>query len=162
MAQLVPAPLAPRFADLLNHLFATRLSPRGKPYTLKEVSDGTGGYFSVAYLSLLRRGGIEQPSMERIRRLADFFGVEQSYFLGEERAEDRAAAREMDEALRRVLADPQIRAFAMRINDYSLEERTVVLNMLNQVHQLLESRRIQQSGSGAENRIPEESSMERD
>lgn len=162
MAQLVPVPLAPRFADLLNHLFATRLSPRGKPYTLKEVSDGTGGYFSVAYLSLLRRGGIEQPSMERIRRLADFFGVEQSYFLGEERAEDRAAAREMDEALRRVLADPQIRAFAMRINDYSLEERTVVLNMLNQVHQLLESRRIQQSGSGAESRVPEESGTGRD
>ncbi|MGH2410058.1 MAG: hypothetical protein ACRDGS_06750 [Chloroflexota bacterium] len=162
MAQLVTAPVVPRFADLLNHLFATRLSPRGKPYTLKEVSDGTGGYFSVAYLSLLRRGGIEQPSMERIRRLAEFFGVEQSYFLGEERSEDRAAAREMDEVLRRALADHQIRAFAMRVNDYSLEERTVVLNMLNQVHQLLESRRIQQSGSGAESQVPDESGEGRD
>jgi transcriptional regulator with XRE-family HTH domain len=132
---------SPRFADLLNHLFATRLSPRGRPYTLKEVSDGTGGYFSIAYLSLLRRGGIEQPSMERIRRLADFFGVEPSYFLGEVSAEDREAAQELDAALRHALHDPQIRAFAMRVNDYSLEERTMVLRMLDQLHELVESRR---------------------
>ena len=132
---------SPRFADLLNHLFATRLSPRGRPYTLKEVSDGTGGYFSIAYLSLLRRGGIEQPSMERIRRLADFFGVESSYFLGEESAEEHEAAQQLDAALRQALNDPQIRAFAMRVNDYSLEERTMVLRMLDQVHELVESRR---------------------
>lgn len=132
---------APRFADLLNHLFATRLSPRGRPYTLKEVSEGTGGYFSVAYLSLLRRGGIARPSPERIRRLAEFFGVEPSYFGGEESAAAREAAMELDEALRRAFNDPQIRAFAMRVNDYSLEERSLVLAMLDQVHRLVESRR---------------------
>jgi transcriptional regulator with XRE-family HTH domain len=132
---------SPRFADLLNHLFATRLSPRCKPYTLKEVSEGTGGYFSVAYLSLLRRGGIERPSLERMRRLADFFDVESSYFVGVERPEDRAAALEMDESLRHAFTDPQLRAFAMRVNDYSLEERSLVLAMLDQVHRLVESRR---------------------
>jgi len=57
----------PHFADLLNHLFATRVSPRGKPYTLKEVCDGTEGYFSIAYLSLLRRGGIERVWSENPR-----------------------------------------------------------------------------------------------
>ena len=72
MARSAASDGTPRFADLLNHLFATRLSPRCKPFPLKEVSEGTGGYFSVAYLSLLRRGGIERPSLERMRRLADF------------------------------------------------------------------------------------------
>jgi len=71
-------------ADLLNYLFASRLSARGKPYTLKEVSDATGGLFSIAYLSLLRRGGIVRPSPERLRALAAFFNVESSYFLGKD------------------------------------------------------------------------------
>jgi transcriptional regulator with XRE-family HTH domain len=126
-----------RFADLLNYLFASHLSPRGKPYTLKEVSDATGGYFSIAYLSLLRRGGIERPSPERIRALADFFSVDMSFFLGEDPSfEERHA--EMDEALRRALADPQVREFALRINEFSTAERTIVLNMLNEARQLIQ------------------------
>jgi transcriptional regulator with XRE-family HTH domain len=131
---------ASRFSDLLNHLFATHLSPRGKPYTLKEVSDGTDGYFSIAYLSLLRRGGIERPSPERSHMLAKFFGVDSSYFLGEDpEFHERHAT--MDDALRRALADPQVREFAMRANQYSLEERTIVLRMLDQAHQLVRSMR---------------------
>ncbi len=133
-----------RFADLLNHLFATHLSPRGKPYTLKEVSDGTGGFFSIAYLSLLRRGGIERPSPERIRMLADFFGVDVSYFVGEDPTfEERQST--MDEALRRALADPQVREFAMRANEFSLEERTIVLQMLDQARQLMQSMRAREA-----------------
>ena len=31
-----------QFATLLNHLFATRLTPEGRPYTQTEVSKGTG------------------------------------------------------------------------------------------------------------------------
>ena len=55
----------PSFAELLRHLFATRLSPRGRPYSLREVSEGTGGKLSIAYLSLLRRGEqLSMPSLE--------------------------------------------------------------------------------------------------
>ena len=133
-----------RFADLLNHLFATHLSPRGKPYTQKEVSEGTGGFFSVAYLSLLRRGGIERPSHERIQMLADFFGIDVSYFVG---ADPTFEARQssMDEALRRALADPQVREFAMRANEFSLEERTMVLKMLDQARQFMQSMHARES-----------------
>lgn len=134
-----------RFADLLNHLFATHLSPRGKPYTLKEVSDGTDGFFSIAYLSLLRRGGIERPSPERIRMLADFFGVGVAYFVGEDPTFE-ARQSTMDEALRRVLADPQVREFAMRVNEYSLEEREIVLRMLEQARQLIRRMRAREDG----------------
>src|SRR5262245_31939866 len=44
------------FATLLNQLFATRLSPEGRPYTLTEVSQATG--ISVPYLSYVRKGTI--------------------------------------------------------------------------------------------------------
>ena len=138
------------FADLLNHLFATRLSPRGRPYTLKEVSDGTDGFFSIAYLSLLRRGGIDRPGIDRIHRLADFFGVEPSYFLGKQFDDDRLASLDMDEALRHAFSEPQLRAFVMRVNDYSIEERTMVLAMLDQVHRLVESRRVRPHSSTEE------------
>jgi transcriptional regulator with XRE-family HTH domain len=111
---------------------------------LKEVSDGTGGFFSVAYLSLLRRGGIERPSPERIRMLADFFGVDVSYFVGEDPTfEQRQSS--MDEALRQALADPQVREFAMRANEFSLEERTIVLQMLDQARQLVKSMRAREA-----------------
>src|SRR5712692_5729807 len=50
------------FAVLLNHLFATRLAPRGRPYTLTEVSKATG--LSVPYLSLLRKGTIGAVSLQ--------------------------------------------------------------------------------------------------
>jgi transcriptional regulator with XRE-family HTH domain len=133
-----------RFADLLNYLFASHLSPRGKPYTLKEVSDATGGMFSIAYLSLLRHGGIERPSLERTRALADFFGVDVSYFLGEDPTfEERHP--EMEEALRRALADPQIREFALRLNEFSTSERTIILNLLNQNRQLIQSMRARET-----------------
>jgi transcriptional regulator with XRE-family HTH domain len=90
---------------------------------------------------LLRRGGIERPSPERIRALADFFKVDISYFLGEDPTfEDRHP--EMDEALRRALADPQVREFALRINEFSTAERTFVLNMLNQARQLIKSMQV--------------------
>src|SRR5215470_2761574 len=41
-----------QFAALLNHLFATRLTPAGRPYTLTEVRKATG--LSVPYLSILQ------------------------------------------------------------------------------------------------------------
>jgi transcriptional regulator with XRE-family HTH domain len=141
---------SPRFADLLNHLFATHLSSRGKPYTLKEVSEGTDGFFSIAYLSLLRRGGIERPGIERVRRLAEFFGVEISYFLGEDPTADmRQAAREA--ALDQAFADPQVREFALQAASYTLEERTLVLTLLDQVRQLLQQGQARQrTPAGAE------------
>lgn len=150
-----------RFADLLNYLFASRLSPRGKPYTLKEVSDATGGFFSIAYLSLLRRGGIERPSPERTRALAEFFSVDVSYFMGEDPTfEDRHP--EIDEALRHALADPQVREFALRINDFSTAERTIVLNMLNQARQLIQSMRARDTSVSENVNVPAMTADERE
>ena len=67
-----------QFAALLNHLFATRLTPEGRPYTLTEVSKGTG--LSVPYLSILRKGTIGAVPFQRVAVLARFFQVSLDYF----------------------------------------------------------------------------------
>jgi hypothetical protein len=66
------------FAALLNELFATRLTPRGRPYTLTEVSRATK--LSVSYLSTLRSGGIDAVPFDRVDALARFFQVPLEYF----------------------------------------------------------------------------------
>src|SRR2546426_6458154 len=73
---------AHQFALLLNHLFATRLTPEGRPYTLTEVSHATD--LSVPYLSLVRKGTIGAVSLQRAEALARFFQVSLDYFRAEE------------------------------------------------------------------------------
>src|SRR5215471_20003487 len=67
-----------QFATLLNHLFATRLTPEGRPYTLTEVAKATG--LSVPYLSILRKGTISAVPVQRAAALARFFHVPLDYF----------------------------------------------------------------------------------
>src|SRR6266704_2381305 len=67
-----------QFAVLLNHLFATRLTPGGRPYTLTEVAKATG--LSVPYLSILRKGTISAVPVQRAAALARFFHVPLDYF----------------------------------------------------------------------------------
>ena len=51
-------------AEKLTLLFETRLSPDLDPYTLVEVSEGTGGSISPTYLMNLRDGKFFQPEHE--------------------------------------------------------------------------------------------------
>src|SRR5579872_1339352 len=72
--------------------------------------------------------------------LADFFGVDVAYFIGEDPTfEERQST--MDEALRRALTDPLVREFALRVNEFSLEEREIVLGMLDQARRLMRKMR---------------------
>ena len=71
------------FAAVLNKLFRTRLKMiedgRTKPYTLREVAQGTG--ISIGYLSEARRGNIENPSLDKLLLLARFFDVNPTVFV---------------------------------------------------------------------------------
>ncbi len=136
-------PASARFAGLLNHLFDTRRGPSGRPYTLAEVSKGTGGKLSPGYISLLRRGGIVMPPADRVQALADFFGVDVGYFTGREPASP-ARESEIDEALRRALADPLVRRIALRTAEYGPAEQAFVLSVIESADMLLGQR------SGAE------------
>lgn len=123
------------FSALLNYLFATRLSPQGRPYTLREVSDVTGGKLSIAYLSLLRTGKIVMPPADRVELLADFFGVSVGYFTGKHVASE-APNLPRDDDLRDALSKPLVREVALRAASVGPGERALILQMLERAEQL--------------------------
>ena len=112
---------AHQFALLLNHLFATRLTPEGRPYTLTEVSKATG--LSVPYLSYLRKGTISAVPVQRAAALARFFHVPLDYFSQEGPPVDT-----MDELVREV---------ALRAGKVGTVQRALVLQMLEHADQVL-------------------------
>lgn len=109
---------ARHIAAVLNQLFATRLSPDGTPYTLREVSEALEERVSVSYLSELRRGEVLSPSFDTIAALADFFGVDLASF-----AEGRPIVPAPTPAVRRALAAPLVPEIAVRASEVSVDQR---------------------------------------
>jgi len=106
-------------ADRVNYLFSTRLSPRGHPYTLKEVHKGTGGELSLAWLSGLRNGRFDAPSGDKLQALAEFFGVAIGYFFGGPSvlsSSEPSSTATLDEALRHALSKPGLRDLTVRLS----------------------------------------------
>jgi len=133
-AQPEPEPdaqVARQFAVLLNHLFATRLTPEGRPYTLTEVSHATG--LSVPYLSLLRKGTIGAVSLQRAEALARFFQVSLDYFRAEEVPWERP-----DTPIQEALGKPLVREVALRAGKVGLAQRALILQMLEHAEQVLQ------------------------
>ncbi len=128
------------FGERLNSLFATRPDPAtGAPYSLRDVSEGTGGLVSRAYLSTLRRGGVSMPGLHIIEALARFFDVPTGYFLGHDTGDVPGAAAssgadegETDEetALRLALVDPMVREIALKVKDFGPEEWKLMIGMV--------------------------------
>jgi transcriptional regulator with XRE-family HTH domain len=67
-------------ADKLEKLFAEVRKPDGSKYTQAEVVEGTHGALTRVYLWKLRTGRAANPGFHIIKALADFFGVDTSYF----------------------------------------------------------------------------------
>jgi len=124
---------ASRIAEQLNHLFATQLSPSGRPYTLTEVSEATG--LAVPYLSVLRKGTIQSVSFDRIERLARFFDVPLDYFSHNAPPLDVDL---VDAKVRKILADPNGREFLLRAGDLGPAERALILQMIEHAQAILE------------------------
>jgi len=120
-----------QLAVLLNHLFATRLAPHGRPYTLTEVGKATG--MSVPYLSLLRKGAIGAVPFQRIAALARFFHVPLDYFSQEGPPVDT-----LDDLVREALAKPLVREVALRAGKVGAAQRALVLQMLEHAEQVLQ------------------------
>jgi transcriptional regulator with XRE-family HTH domain len=116
---------------LLNHLFATRLTPNGRPYTLTEVGKATG--MSVPYLSILRKGTISAVPFHRVKALAQFFHVPLDYFSQEGPPIDT-----MDDLVREALAQPLVREVTLRAGKVGLAQRALVLEMLEHANQVLQ------------------------
>ena len=124
------------FGERLNSLFATRPDPAtGQPYSLRDVSEGTNGVVSRAYLSTLRRGGVAMPGLQIIEALARFFDVPTGYFLGHDTGNVPGARPPSDEtdedaALRLALADPMVREIALKVKDFGPEEWKLMIGMV--------------------------------
>ena len=121
-----------QFATLLNHLFATRLTPEGRPYTLTEVSKGTG--LSVPYLSILRKGTIGSVPFQRVAALARFFGVSLDYF-----SQQASPTESLDEQVRLALAQPLSRDLLLRAGKIGTAQRALVLQMIEHAERMLQA-----------------------
>jgi transcriptional regulator with XRE-family HTH domain len=126
-----------QFAVVLNHLFATRLTPTGRPYTLTEVSKATG--LSVPYLSILRKGTIGAVSLHRAATLARFFRVPLDYFSQEGLPVDTT-----DDLVREALAQPLVREVALRAAKVDVAQRALLLQMLEQAEHVLQEKTLTQ------------------
>jgi transcriptional regulator with XRE-family HTH domain len=120
-----------QFAVVLNHLFATRLAPEGRPYTLTEVSKATG--MSVPYLSILRKGTIAAVPFQRVEALARFFHVSLDYF-----SQAGPPVDTLDDLVREALAQPLVREVALRAGKVGTAQRALMLQMLEHAEQVLQ------------------------
>jgi transcriptional regulator with XRE-family HTH domain len=75
------------FAAKLNRLFEEKLKPNGSPYTQTEVVAKMKNVLSRVQLWKLRTGQADNPGIQVIQALADFFRVEPSYFFEHESPE---------------------------------------------------------------------------
>ena len=121
---------AKRLAALVNQLFETHRHPSGREYKLSEVAAATDDELTTSWLSLLRKGAIARPGADKIQRLADFFGVEASYFTG--RQPQPRDDTQQDAELRRVMSQPLVREMALRAGALDEEDQQRLFDLVNQ------------------------------
>ena len=128
-------PSGATLADRLNHLFATITPPGRGPYTNQEVAAGireAGTEISAQYISLLRRGERDNPTLKHLEALARFFGVPPAYFFDEE------TTRRVDEELAALAAlrEAGVRGVALRAAGLSPKGLDAVHAIIEQVRRL--------------------------
>jgi len=121
-------------ASVLNWLFRTRLKTtaegRQKPYTLREVAQGTG--ISIGYLSEARRGNIENPSLDKLLLLARFFDISAAVFL-EPTPSQYTSYNRAQEAPALSNKEQVVRQIAFRAESFSEVELDMVREMMDMI-----------------------------
>ncbi len=123
------------FADKLNRLFEENRKPDGMHHTQTEVVEATKGVLTRVYLWKLRKGQATNPGFHVIQALAEFFGVDPSYFFESEEIK-AALARENQER------DRMIDQIALRSSKLDEDEKQTVLIMIESI---LKSKKRRQS-----------------
>jgi len=124
------------FADRLNYLFRTRLSPSGVAFTNKQVSEASDGKLSPQYISQLRRGDVSSPGIDKLHAFARVFGVEDSFFFaGASSMYGRGDPRQVDEdtLLREAMQHPIMRDILLESREYGPDEWAILLEMMGYV-----------------------------
>jgi transcriptional regulator with XRE-family HTH domain len=130
------APPKRTFAEKLDRLFRT-VHPAGRgAYSYNEVAAGIrergAASISPQYLWLLRRGERDNPTIQHLEAIADFFGVPAAYFLDDEKAA------KVDQELAAVVAlrDSSVRQVALRAAGLSPQSLDAIQEMIDQVRRL--------------------------
>ncbi len=95
------------FGDRLNRLFE-RARAQGQPLTNEDIERITNGRISANHVWRLRHGRNHNPGLDTLQLLAGVFGVALDYFGGYDDEGD-------EEAIRRALAQPELRAVVVRL-----------------------------------------------
>lgn len=72
------------FAQKLDRLFKTVTKPNGEEYSLEEIQVATNKAITTSYIYRLRTGKSTNPTMDKVKALTDFFGVDPAYFFSED------------------------------------------------------------------------------
>lgn len=110
-------------ADQINILFEVITNPDGRPFTIQEVADQID--VSLATISQLRNGKINNPQLNTIRELCRFFDIPLRYFETTTPEECYAVIAEND-----VQNLPQLNEIAFRALKLSPQSQRDVLNMV--------------------------------
>lgn len=135
MSEAEPAPRR-TLAEKIDRLFRT-IHPRGsEEYSYAEVVEGIrergGPTISTGYLWQLRNGRSDNPTKKHLEALADFFGVNPSYFFDE-----TAAARiEQELELLAALRDAGVRSLALRASGLSPQGLAAIRGVIEHVRQV--------------------------
>ncbi len=121
------------FAERLNRLFELVPGPDGKPFSNEAVIAGLaehGPTISKGYLSELRSGKKDNPTLRHIEALAAFFGVDPAYFVADQ---DRADEIADQITTLKALGDAGVQSIALRAADASPESRDLIAAMIDQI-----------------------------
>ncbi|GAA1991335.1 helix-turn-helix domain-containing protein [Amycolatopsis minnesotensis] len=119
------------FAALLWHLIETVHPPDRPPYSYREIAAGIeargGTTMSSTYINQLATGKRENPGINAVQALADFFGVPIGYFA------DDAVTEEINAQLRAITQwrDGEALATAERIMSLEPRDRRTVTSLLD-------------------------------
>jgi transcriptional regulator with XRE-family HTH domain len=158
MSDATSRPELKTLADRLNYLFDT-VRPVGKPHSsLRDVVEGIARdetvsvRVSATYIHNLRTGKQDNPGIQQLTGIANFFGVKPSFLLGEgdidgviQDLETLKRAVEVKEAL----ADPNVAKIATAARGLSPEMLRFALSMLGQARQSSEPRPDDQGGNAS-------------
>lgn len=75
------------FAEKLDRLFKTITKPDGEEYSPEEIQAATDKAITSSYIYRLRAGKSTNPTIDKVKALADFFGIDPAYFLSDKKSE---------------------------------------------------------------------------
>ena len=128
--------MAESFADRLNELFEPQRDPEGKSGTNVAVAKAMhriGFPGAPGYLSQLRNGQRENPTLAYVKALAEVFGVPLAYFT--ENTEEAARLRE-DYATLAALQSSGFAGLALRAKDLDEESLRSIEVIMDAVRKL--------------------------